>query len=357
MKCLKALQSNFKILSDDLKDFGGVATFKRTFSQDMDLLEKYLTKEILHEIDCKTDLTKLRTIYDNRCMDFIEKYMIETILHEQDIQQLLNEKKLQTQKVQSITVQASNIHLVVIDNTCSRKENSNSYTAFKKSVKESSLDSKTKDVLSKEDLKCTRIKHGFKQTFMSLFGQDDDTFTNYDSQMTDMYFIEYTGIKLKHFKDTLLQHLGNVKKSIVKRTEADLVVTKSNETKSEVHDESSKLGNDTDADDVDIRPISKSQWLRYIIQCSKGKSQSVVAEKADILKTNVTRDSQLINKNNDRRTITSTEVPTVDMIVMMSMTELESLFGPMFEEYFNEENQVVSKSPVVTTADASDKRQ
>ncbi|GJZ88897.1 hypothetical protein Tco_0660679 [Tanacetum coccineum] len=37
--------------------------------------------------------------------------------------------------------------------------------------------------------------------------------------------------------------------------------------------------------------------------------------------------------------------------------ELESLFNPLFDEYFNEENQVVSKSFAVTTADASDKRQ
>ncbi|GKC16169.1 hypothetical protein Tco_1012951 [Tanacetum coccineum] len=37
--------------------------------------------------------------------------------------------------------------------------------------------------------------------------------------------------------------------------------------------------------------------------------------------------------------------------------ELESLFGPLFDEYLNGENQVVSKSSVVTTADASDKRQ
>ncbi|GJZ04138.1 hypothetical protein Tco_0537413 [Tanacetum coccineum] len=37
--------------------------------------------------------------------------------------------------------------------------------------------------------------------------------------------------------------------------------------------------------------------------------------------------------------------------------ELESLFGPLFDEYFNGENQVVSKSSAVTTADASDKRQ
>ncbi|GJZ51757.1 hypothetical protein Tco_0606272 [Tanacetum coccineum] len=37
--------------------------------------------------------------------------------------------------------------------------------------------------------------------------------------------------------------------------------------------------------------------------------------------------------------------------------ELESLFGPLFDEYLNGENQVVSKSSAVTTADASDKRQ
>ncbi|GJU39046.1 hypothetical protein Tco_1192003, partial [Tanacetum coccineum] len=82
---------------------------------------------------------------------------------------------------------------------------SNSKTASSKSVKESSLDSATKDVhaikykmskakercmayfrslhlhlhvLSKEDFKGTRIEHGFKRAFMSLFGQDADTFTS-----------------------------------------------------------------------------------------------------------------------------------------------------------------------------------
>ncbi|GKE62490.1 hypothetical protein Tco_1512857 [Tanacetum coccineum] len=45
MKGLKELQSHFTSLSDDLKDFGGVPTFKRTFSQDMDQVEKHLTKK------------------------------------------------------------------------------------------------------------------------------------------------------------------------------------------------------------------------------------------------------------------------------------------------------------------------
>ncbi|GKD36671.1 hypothetical protein Tco_1252180 [Tanacetum coccineum] len=45
------------------------------------------------------------------------------------------------------------------------------------------------------------------------------------------------------------------------------------------------------------------------------------------------------------------------MIVMTLMIELESLFGHLFDEYFNGVNQVVSKSSVVIVADASVKRQ
>ncbi|GKB39263.1 hypothetical protein Tco_0884205 [Tanacetum coccineum] len=37
--------------------------------------------------------------------------------------------------------------------------------------------------------------------------------------------------------------------------------------------------------------------------------------------------------------------------------ELDLLFGPLFDEYFNGENQVVLKSFAVTTTDASNKRQ
>nr|GEV16078.1 serine/threonine protein kinase SRPK1 [Tanacetum cinerariifolium] len=101
--------------------------------------------------------------------------------------------------------------------------------------------------------------------------------------MTDKYFAKYTGIEVKQFRETLLQHMSNVKKSIAKRTrhqrqynrrvkkrqmqmqdnkintgkalDANLVVTKSSGTKSEVQDESNRLGNDTNTDDADIRPI------------------------------------------------------------------------------------------------------
>ncbi|GKC11360.1 hypothetical protein Tco_1008142 [Tanacetum coccineum] len=144
-------------------------------------------------------------------------------------------------------------------------------------------------VLSKEDLKGTRIEHGFKRAFMSLFGQDDDTFTSkmftldYDSQMTDKYFVEYTRIEVKNFRDILLQHMGNVKKSVAERTrhqrqydrrvnkrqlqmqenkvdlekelDVGLVVIKSSRTESGKQDTSSRSGNDAYADNTDIKPV------------------------------------------------------------------------------------------------------
>ncbi|GJX07811.1 hypothetical protein Tco_0195743 [Tanacetum coccineum] len=51
----------------------------------------------------------------------------------------------------------------------------------------------------------------------------------------------------------------------------------------------------------------------------------------------------------------STEVHHAAEIVTKS-NELDLLFGPLFDEYFNRENLVVSKFSAVTTADASDKK-
>ncbi|GJZ85723.1 hypothetical protein Tco_0651062 [Tanacetum coccineum] len=124
------------------------------FSQNMDNLEKKLTKETLHENDCKTTLTKLKTMFTKVFkselinpsnfyssysikqfkiytgmeahlfkdtmigdMEFIEKYMIETILHEREIQK-----------------------------HSSKNERSSSKTDYNNSVKESISNSKTKDM-------------------------------------------------------------------------------------------------------------------------------------------------------------------------------------------------------------------
>ncbi|GJS34805.1 zinc finger, CCHC-type containing protein [Tanacetum coccineum] len=232
MHSLKEIKSLFKFLSETLQDYGTMPIFKRTFSQDLDLQEQHLNKDILSRTDCTTTLTDLRTKFENAFhsefeermqnytrydaqsfydamifnMDSIGKYMLELILHQQRTPQLLKQKKLiQTQKDHSHPIPALKVDFVVIQNTCSEKEDSNSETASNKLVKECSLNSETKDVhaikykmskakercmayfrslhshlqvLSKDDLKGTRIEHGFKRAFMSLFGQDVDTFTS-----------------------------------------------------------------------------------------------------------------------------------------------------------------------------------
>ncbi|GJR91203.1 hypothetical protein Tco_0215214 [Tanacetum coccineum] len=254
---------------------------------------------------------------------------------------LLKQKKLiQTQEDHSNLIPILNadslkVDLVVIPNTCSKKEDSNSKTPSSKSVNESSLDSATKDVyaikykmskskercmayfqslhshlqvLSKEDLKGTRIEHGFKRAFMSLFGQDVDTFTstmllNIDqlqNQLDKDKFQEDGSMAafwvIKHFRDTLLQHMGNVKKSVAETThhqrqydrrvnkrqmqtqkskidtgkavDDDLVVKKSSGIESEVQDDNNMSWNDTDANDADIRPIyDEEPMAKYPEQC------------------------------------------------------------------------------------------
>ncbi|GJY13224.1 hypothetical protein Tco_0382533, partial [Tanacetum coccineum] len=175
-----------------------------------------------------------------------------------------------------------------------------------------SISSSHLQVLSREDLQGTHIEHGFKRAFMSFFGQDVDTFTStillnvdqlkkkldkdkfqedgsmaafwvvnnqfqkfinsqftldYDSQMTDKYFIEYTGIEVKHFKDTLLQHMGYVKKSVAERAHHQ----RYSKTGSEVQYDSSKSANDTDADDADIRPIYNKEPMAEVqltVECN-----------------------------------------------------------------------------------------
>ncbi|GJX80522.1 hypothetical protein Tco_0328671 [Tanacetum coccineum] len=118
-------------------------------------------------------------------------------------------------------------------------------------------------LLSNNDLKGTRTECGFKRAFATLFGQDVETFTgtmflNMDQLekqldkeefqeigsmaafkvletqfqmfiksriylddeyvvMTRNYFLQYTQLEIPEFRDTLIQHMESVKKSIDKR--------------------------------------------------------------------------------------------------------------------------------------------
>ncbi|GKB28885.1 hypothetical protein Tco_0868286 [Tanacetum coccineum] len=100
--------------------------------------------------------------------------------------------------------------------------------------------------------------------------------------MTRKYFLEFTQLEIREFRDTLIEHMKSVKKSIDKRAlhkreydswvnerqmqitkgkvdtskalDASLANIESNGKESEVQNDSNRSGNDTDADDADIRP-------------------------------------------------------------------------------------------------------
>ncbi|GKD30780.1 hypothetical protein Tco_1241558 [Tanacetum coccineum] len=207
--------------------------FKRMFSQDLDLLEQHLTKDILSQTDYTTTLTNLRTKFENAfnsefkvrmqkytrfdaqsfkdamiyTMDSIKKYMLEIILHQQRTPHLLKQKKLmQTQGDHSNQIQALNVDsfkddLVVIQNTYSKKE----------------------DKQYREGLNIAN------EAWMQM-----------QESMID------TG----------------------KAVDNGLVVMESNGTKLVVQDDNSRSGNDTDADDADIRPIyDEEPMAEYPEQC------------------------------------------------------------------------------------------
>ncbi|GJX79759.1 hypothetical protein Tco_0327908 [Tanacetum coccineum] len=93
------------------------------------------------------------------------------------------------------------------------------------------------------------VNNSSKSTIDSKFTLD------YDSQMTNTYFVEYTGIKVQHFRDTLLQHMGNVKKSVAERTRHQRQYDR-RVNKRQMQTQESKIdtGKELDAE-FDIKPI------------------------------------------------------------------------------------------------------
>ncbi|GKA56535.1 hypothetical protein Tco_0755607 [Tanacetum coccineum] len=78
--------------------------------------------------------------------------------------------------------------------------------------------------------------------------------------MTRNYILQYTQLEIPEFRDTLIQHMESMqtteeKVDTSKALNASLVDTESSGTKSKEQDTSSRSGNDTHADDADIRPI------------------------------------------------------------------------------------------------------
>ncbi|GKA96889.1 hypothetical protein Tco_0818984 [Tanacetum coccineum] len=195
--------------------------------------------------------------------------------------------------------------------------------------------------LSNNDLKGSRTEEGFKRAFATLFGQDLETFTGtmflymdqlqkqldneefqeigsmsafkvlqtqfqmfiksrfyLDDEYVDMTrnkFLQYTRLDIPEFRDTLIQHMESVKKSIGERAQhkmeyesrvnerqiqtteektdtsnaldaldASSVIIESNGTESKEQDTSSRSGNDAHVDDADIRPIYNEEPMAKV---------------------------------------------------------------------------------------------
>ncbi|GJT77756.1 hypothetical protein Tco_1044481 [Tanacetum coccineum] len=154
--------------------------------------------------------------------------------------------------------------------------------------------------------------------------------------------------------------MGNVKNSVAERTQ-------SNGIESEVQDESNRSGNDTDTDDADIKPIYDEEPMdeeQITAKCDilLLNGQHILRNLKSLMKVGLTR--KLFDSCTGKVDSESTHSSNVDISKIHECkqtldlsAELESLFSPLFDEYFNGEYQVVSKSFAVTTADASDKRQ
>ncbi|GJT64998.1 hypothetical protein Tco_1016478 [Tanacetum coccineum] len=110
--------------------------------------------------------------------------------------------------------------------------------------------------------------------------------------MTRNYFLEYTRLAIPEFRDTLIQNMDYVKKSIEKRAcimadmtaevnerltqttekkvdsskalDASLVIIERNGTESQEQDTSSRSWNDAHVDDADIRPIYNEEPMTEV---------------------------------------------------------------------------------------------
>nr|GEW31887.1 hypothetical protein [Tanacetum cinerariifolium] len=112
-------------------------------------------------------------------------------------------------------------------------------------------------ILSNNDLKGTRTECGFKRAFVTLFGQDVETFTR--TMFLNMDQLE------KQLDKEEFQEIGSMaafrmykiveKVDTSKALDASLVDIQSSGTKFKKHDTSSRSGNDVHADDADIKPV------------------------------------------------------------------------------------------------------
>ncbi|GJZ02665.1 hypothetical protein Tco_0520626 [Tanacetum coccineum] len=322
MKSFRLLQSHLQVLSyNDLKINGcferafttlfeqDVQTFTGSMLLHLDQLEKQLGKEEFQEIGSmdafkalkrqfqllisfqynfdyfddlmirkyflaytRTEVQQFRNTLIQH-MESVKKSIVEREKHKQVYDSRMNDrkmqpkekKKLQTQEVQSNTVHELKVDSVVMENTCSRKENGTSETASSKTVKESSFDSATKDV----------------------------------------HAIKY---KMSKAKEICMTHEGKVDSS--EDLDVSLIVTECSGTKSDEHITRSSSGTYiTHVVDADIRPVDSNTTPDSTNMCHRRGEIDQDAEqyqakspllKVDFLKMNDMVEKEVYNELSNR---------------------------------------------------------
>nr|GEV13537.1 hypothetical protein [Tanacetum cinerariifolium] len=354
MKSLREVKPQFKFLSETLQDFGTISIFKRTFSQDLDLLEQHLTKDILSQTDCNTTLTKLRTKFENAFnsefkermqkytrfnaqsfqdamiynIDSIGKYMPEIILHQQRTPRSGNDTDADDVDIRPIYDEEPMAEVQLITE-CNIFAIGQQHTEQPEIINEGRVDH-NKAKIKKEIDALETINIELEHSVATLLKENETLKKHYK----DLYdSIKITRSKTLEQTTYLLANNADLKAQIQEKV--FVIAALKNDLR--------KLKGNS----VDTKFAKTSVLGKPILQSLRNQS---VVRQPNAFKS---ERPQMFKPRNTM----STKVPTSDMISMMSMIELKSLFGPSFDEYFNGENQVGLKSPVVTTVDASDRRQ
>nr|GEU97269.1 hypothetical protein [Tanacetum cinerariifolium] len=173
--------------------------------------------------------------------------------------------------------------------------------------------------------------------------------------MADKYFAEYTEIKVKQFRETLLQHMSNVKKSVAERTRHQRQYDR-RLTESEVQDTSIRSGNDIDNDDAEIRLIYDEEPMaeeQLTIECNIFATRQHHTEQLEI-----------INEASPRSDLRWKRTGKILNTVGLSKYDSHG-FNDRVGKYiryfirriFKWRESSCSNASAVTTIDASDKRQ
>nr|GEV92705.1 Gag-Pol polyprotein [Tanacetum cinerariifolium] len=125
------------------------------------------------------------------------------------------------------------------------------------------------DHLQKQLDKAEFQEDGSMTAFLEVYNQfqkfiDSHVTLDYDSQMTEKYFVEYTGIEYDRRVNNRLMSTQESTIDMGKAVHADLVVTESNGTESTVQVDNGRSGNDTDADDAVIKPIYNEEPMAKV---------------------------------------------------------------------------------------------